>query len=146
MKNLKTLITKLLTGEAMRYLIIGVCTTLVNFVIFTVMTKGFGMDATPLGVTISNCVSIPASIVFAYVANKLVVFRSHCKSMGELMAEIVKFFGARALTMVLEFVGVELLVNRWGMDSVLGKLAMQVFVIVANYFISKFLVFTGKKK
>ena len=133
-------------GEAIRYVIIGGCTTLVNFGVFTVMMRLMGFESMARGVTIANAVSIVLSILFAYVANKLFVFRSHCPNFKALCAECAGFFCGRGLAMLLELVGVELLVNRWKMDAAVGKLIMQVFVIVSNYFFSKFLVFRKKKK
>lgn len=127
-------------GEVLRYLIIGGCTTLFNLIIFTVMVKAFFID-----VTVSNVTSVILSILFAYVTNKLFVFRSHCASLAELAAEFAKFVGARLVTMVIEVGGVYLLVNIIGQDELLGKLETQVLVIIGNYFISKFLVFKNKK-
>ena len=123
-------------GEVLRYLIIGGCTTLVNFVVFTILVRLFYID-----VTISNVTSVIVSILFAYVANKWFVFRSRCSSLSSLFAEFCKFVGARLVTMVIEVGGVYLLVNVIGQDELLGKLETQVVVIVGNYFISKFLVF-----
>ena len=132
-------------GEAIRYVIIGGCTTLVNFGVFTLMTKLMGFESTARGVTIANAVSIVISILFAYVAKKLFVFRSHCPNFKSLCLECAGFFFGRGLAMLIELGGVELLVNRWHADAVVGKLAIQVFVIVSNYFFSKFLVFRKKK-
>ena len=90
-------IIRLLTSEGMRYLFIGGCTTLVNLVVFTVLCRIVHLD-----VNISNIISVAVSILFAYVANKLVVFRSHCSSLSELAAECARFIGARLATMVIE--------------------------------------------
>ncbi len=127
-------------GEAIRYVVIGVLTTLVNFLVYTLLCKGFSVD-----VTVSNVTSVIISILFAYVTNKIFVFKSRCASFGQLCGEFVKFVGARLLTMVIEVGGVFLLVNVLKGDELLGKLATQVIVIVGNYFISKFLVFTSKR-
>lgn len=128
-------------GEAFRYIIIGGCTTLVNFLVYTFMCKVLFID-----VTVSNVTAIVISILFAYVTNKKIVFRSHCKNLYELFLEFVKFVGARLLTMLLEVGGVFLLVNIIGQDPVVGKLETQIFVIVGNFFISKYLVFRLKKE
>ena len=133
-------------AEAIRYVLIGGCTTLVNFGVFTLMTKCMGFDSTARGVTVANAVSIVVSILFAYVANKLFVFRRHCPDLKNLVLECLGFICGRGIAMVMELVGVDLLVNRWGMAPLPGKLIMQVFVIVSNYFVSKFLVFRKDKK
>lgn len=130
----------LLTSEGMRYLFIGGCTTLVNLVVFTVLCRIVHLD-----VNISNIISVAVSILFAYVANKLVVFRSHCSSLGELAAECARFIGARLATMVIEVGGVYVLYNIIHQDELIAKLETQVLVVIGNYFISRFIVFRDRK-
>lgn len=133
-------IIRLLTSEGMRYLFIGGCTTLVNLVVFTVLCRIVHLD-----VNISNIISVAVSILFAYIANKLVVFRSHCNSLGELAAECARFIGARLATMVIEVGGVYVLYNIIHQDELIAKLETQVLVVIGNYFISRFIVFRDRK-
>ena len=133
-------IIRLLTSEGMRYLFIGGCTTLVNLVVFTVLCRLVHLD-----VNISNIISVAVSILFAYIANKLVVFRSHCNSFGELAAECARFIGARLATMVIEVGGVYVLYNIVHQDELIAKLETQVLVVIGNYFISRFIVFRDRK-
>ena len=56
------------------------------------------------------------------------------------------FIGARIATLVIEVGGVWLAVSVIGQDKMIGKLETQVLVVIGNYFISKFLVFTGNKE
>ena len=132
---------KFLNAETFRYLFIGVCTTLVNLAVFTVLCKFVHMN-----VNLANFISIVTAILFAYVTNKLYVFRSHCASFGELAAEFVKFCGARVATMVIELGGVFLIYNILGFDEMIAKCCTQVFVVIGNYFISKFFVFRGTEE
>lgn len=131
---------KKLDTEAIRYIIVGGLTTLVNLVVFSVLCKLMNVD-----VTISNIISVITAILFAYVTNKIFVFRSKTHGIKELFAEASKFIGARLLTMVIEVGGVFLLVNIIGQDEFIGKLETQVIVLVGNYFISKFIVFKGEE-
>ena len=123
-------------GETIRYLIVGAMTTLVNFCLFALMTKLMNID-----ITVSNVVSISVSILFAYVTNKLVVFRQRGKTGAVLVFEFVKFVGSRLLTMALEIGVVLLFVNVFGTDELIGKVASLVLVVIANYVISKLFVF-----
>lgn len=135
-------------GEAVRYVAAGGLTTLVSITTFHVLCLLFGVDPdAPDGfyVTVANVISIVLSILFAYVVNKLLVFRSHCDSSRSLMAEFCKFVGARLFTMAVEVFGVYLFVNIIGQYPLLGKVETQVVIVVLNYIISKFLVFTKKK-
>ena len=128
-------------GEAVRYIIIGLCTTAVNYLAFALLTEVCGLE-----VNLSNAAAIAVSIIFAYVANKLFVFRSHCKSFLALAAEFGKFVGARLITMAVEFGGVYVMYNLLSINEHIAKLSTQVVVIIGNYFISKLLVFTGKEE
>ena len=137
---------KIIYSEAFMYLFIGGCTTLVNLVVFSVLTYGTSLGNSDLGITISNVISIVLSILFAYVSNKLFVFHSKTNSFKELLYEMGKFIGARIATLVIEVGGVWLAVSVIGQDKMIGKLETQVLVVIGNYFISKFLVFTGNKE
>ena len=127
---------KKIAGETGRYLIIGVLTTLVNFSIFAIMTKKMN-----IGVTVSNVTSISASILFAYVTNKLIVFRQRGKTGAGLVLEFVKFVGSRLFTMAMEIGVVLLFVDVFGKDELIGKIVSLVLVVIVNYIISKLIVF-----
>ena len=90
-------ILQVLNTEGMRYLIIGGCTTLVNLVVYAFLCR-----VVHLNVNVSNIISIIVAIIFAYITNKLIVFRSHCSSFGELAAECARFVGARLATMAID--------------------------------------------
>lgn len=119
-----------------RYVFVGGLTTFVNMGIYALLCYVFDV-----GVTVSNIISVAGAIIFAYIANKIFVFRSHCSNAAEVAAECLKFVGARISTMIIEVGGVFLLVNILKMDKLAGKLATQIIVLIGNYFISKFLVF-----
>ena len=123
-------------GETIRYLIVGGATTLVNYGLFELLHSLAG-----LGVTVSNVTSIAASVIFAYVANKLIVFRMRSESLKELVTEFFKFVGSRLFTIALEIWAVELFDKVLGMSARLGKIVSLVVVVVTNYFISKLIVF-----
>lgn len=129
-------------GEAVRYIVIGVCTTAVNYAVFALLDKLFGVNE-----NVSNVIAVTASILFAYVTNKLFVFRSHCEGIGELLLEFLKFIGSRLFTMALELLGLPFF--RWifpKLDELIIKLALNVIVIILNYVFGKLLVFRKKKQ
>ena len=126
-------------GERARYLIVGGLTTLINFGLFTLLNEIMGVDS-----TVSNLISIPVSILFAYIANKLAVFRRHSGSIEELAAEFCKFVGSRLFTMAIDVGVVFLFDNVLSWNATVGKAISQVIVIVVNYIISKALVFRLK--
>lgn len=123
-------------GEAIRYLAVGGCTTLIDYGVFYVMTAYWHRD-----VTVSNVVSVSLAILFAYAANKVVVFRSKTARMAQVFLESARFLGARLVTMALEVGAVWLFVDVLGQNGQLGKAEAILLVIIANYLLSKFFVF-----
>jgi len=135
-KIVKYIFGKDLGGETIRYLIVGALTTFVNYGLFELLHSLIG-----LGVTVSNVTSIAASVIFAYIANKLVVFMKRSGTFNELALEFFKFVGSRLFTIALEIGMVELFDKVLGADARLGKIISLVLVVIANYFISKLIVF-----
>lgn len=127
-------------GEAVRYIFIGGCTTLLDYLTYHLLLKGVHCS-----VTISNLISTILAILFAYAANKLYVFKSRTHSVSEFVCEFLRFIGARLFTMVIEIGGVYLLVNTLKQDELLGKAEVIVLVIILNYFLSKLIVFRKKR-
>ena len=125
--------------DTLRYIVAGSATTAVNFVLFAVLTKGFGINDRT-----ANLVAISAAILFAYVINKLYVFRSRERGKAETAAEFVKFIAGRLVTMAIEYYGYIAIIALLS-DELVSKAATQIVVFVLNYVISKLLVFRKKK-
>ena len=128
---------KVMTKEVMFYIILGVCTTLVNLISFQLLTK-----VCKLNDNLSNAIAIILSVLFAYITNKDIVFHSEASSAKEKWMEFFKL--GRAATMVLEFVG-GLLMFKLPIDKMISKIILTFVVIVLNFFISKFFAFKKKK-
>ena len=142
-----------LDREEIRYVIVGGLTTLVNFGLFALMNKILGIndaavasESVSIPLLIANTTSISSAILFAYITNKLFVFKRHSDSRSQLALEFVKFVGTRLLTMALEIGSVQLLVDEFKMNAILGKAASQVLVVTINYIVSKLIVFRGSKQ
>ncbi len=123
--------------DKLLYLFFGALTTLVNLVVFYLLTE----RPWQINVTVGNVISIILAILFAYITNKIWVFNSKTNDAKALFAEFARFVGGRMSTMVIEVGGVFLIFNIMGQPKMLAKLVTQVIVIIGNYFISKFLVF-----
>lgn len=123
-------------GESLRYIIIGGCTTLIDYLAYYGMVLYLHID-----VHVSNVGSATLAILFAYVTNKFFVFVSHTSSFAEHIMEFLKFIASRLFTLILEFAGVKFFVDILGQDFRIGKAETIVVVIIANYFLSKYIVF-----
>lgn len=127
--------------EIINYLIFGVLTTVVSFVVYFIFAKVFKIDE-----VISNVISWFFSVLFAFITNKLYVFESKETGKKTLLKEIISFYLARLFTGVVCDLGVfALMVKTFKINDVLSKLVTQVIVTVLNYVFSKLLVFKNNK-
>ena len=135
------MIKKLLNKEFIMYIIFGVCTTLVNFLAYLVLTRCIVIsENADFNVTIANIIAWILSVLFAYVTNKIWVFES--KAVGKaLIKEITAFFSCRVASLLLDvlivFVGFTLL----KFPDMPVKLVSNVFVVIFNYIFSKLFIF-----
>ena len=143
-EKLKALMRKY--REQIMYLIFGVGTTIVSWVVFEYSYRLLGVRL----VWLSNLLSFIAAVIFAYITNKLFVFRSKSWEPRFLWKEISSFLAARIVSFFFEELGMILCVQvfRLGEYSLLGidgamlcKIGLSVIVVILNYFFSKFIVF-----
>lgn len=128
-------------SEVCRYLIIGICTTLVNYLLFLFLCYMTPMGDSNAGINGANVIAISVAIVFAYVTNRVIVFKSEACGKMAIAKEMMRFVLARLGTMAIEVIGVYLMVSLAGQEPFAGKLLIQIIVVAGNYFISRYLVF-----
>lgn len=150
--SMNKLFHKLCNRETVSYLIFGVLTTVINYVTFALMLCFFGEEST----LVANGVAFVAAVAFAYITNKLFVFRSKSWAWAVLAREISSFVGARLFSFA--FVELGLLVCMWlrveqyslfGINGIMiAKIILSFAVVILNYFFSKFFIFkkSGKEK
>ena len=122
--------------EVISYLVFGVLTTLVNFIVF------FAFD-TVLDVQylIANAISIAASIIFAFFTNKKYVFKSETLTVRAWIKEFFLFCSFRLISAGFDMLSMFILIGFLQLDSNLSKLATQFIVVFLNYFFSKWFMF-----
>lgn len=122
--------------DILAYLVFGVLTTVVNYLVYLPVYNILGLPA-----SVSNMLAWAVAVVFAYLTNKPFVFKSHDWSMKTVIPELTKFVGCRiasgAMETVILFIAVDLL--HW--NGNVWKLLTSVLVVILNYFASKLLVF-----
>ena len=127
--------------ELLMYLIFGGLTTLVSLSTYFFCTA-FILDAEDMiQLQIANIVSWIVSVTFAYLTNKKYVFQSR----NPVGKEVGKFYFSRLGTLFIDMVFMYLFVTIIACNDAIVKVVIQVFVIVINYLLSKFLVFKEEK-
>ena len=81
------------------------------------------------------------SILFAYVTNRVWVFESRAKGFTAVFWEMVRFFGCRGASFVLDLVCMRVGVGGLHVNDKVMKLLSNVIVIIVNYVFSKVFVF-----
>lgn len=145
---------KILNGEVVRYIIFGLLTTAVNFIVYFTVTAVFG-DHTYLAANVAAWV---VAVAFAYVTNKLFVFDSKSWDKSVVVRELGAFVSARVFSLLVEEAGLYVMIGLWRFDrfvidlavmqiggGTIVKLFMQFVVIVMNYVFSKLVIFRKKQ-
>ena len=128
--------------EIINYLVFGVLTTLVNFVLYFIFSKIIGIDE-----IISNGLAWFFSVLFAYITNKIFVFDSKTDTIKLLLIEMGSFFLARVLSGILCDVGTfAVMIRVFKINDVIAKIVTQVMVVILNYILSKFVIFKKNEK
>ena len=136
--------------EIVSYVFWGVMTTVVNYVVYFLLTEGLQVYYLT-----SNVIAWAVSVLFAYFVNKLFVFRSKDWALRVALRELWQMAASRLFTLGLEtgilwfFVDMlrwgEAVIHLTGSAAVHGdtvvKLAANVVVVVVNYVLSKFIIF-----
>lgn len=137
MEKIKGLLVKY--WDILSYLIFGVLTTVVNYLVYLPMYNMVGLSA-----AVSNCIAWVVAVAFAYLTNKPFVFRSHDWSKETVVPELTKFVSCRVASGVMETVIIFLAVDLMGWNGNIWKLVTSVLVVILNYIFSKLIVFKKK--
>lgn len=126
--------------EQLVYLFIGGITTVISFTVYEALVF-LGLD-----VVISNVISWIFAVIWAYVGNKLFVFRDKEKLPGRVAFQIFKFVSSRVFSLGVETALIWLGYEKIGISKYLVKLPVAVFVVILNYITGKLLVFARPKR
>jgi len=155
MEKLKQLYHKY--EDIIRYVFFGGLTTVVSFAShfiarfagaelpdeITLASLQAALDNSAVSATLATTISWICAVTFAFVTNKIFVFRSREKGKG-IIREALMFYGARLTSYWVEVLMMFLLVTKMGINELLIKVMAQVVILVMNYLFSKFIVFKKK--
>ena len=137
MKKIKALIVQY--WEVLSYLIFGVLTTVVNYLVYLPVYNLLGLSA-----ALSNAIAWVVAVTFAYLTNKPFVFKSHDWSAKTVIPELTKFVGCRVASGAAETLILLVTVDILCWNGNIWKLVTSVLVVVMNYIASKLVVFRKK--
>ena len=143
---------KLLNRETILYIIFGVATTVVNYIVFHLLYNVLWSQSHSLA---ANAAAFVAAVIFAFVVNKLFVFESRSWDAATLKREIPAFLGARIGSFGIEEAGLFLAEKVFKLGGVVAitlggtafdwitvvKIALAFVVVALNYVFCKLFVF-----
>ncbi len=127
--------------EVIAYLIVGVITTIISLVSYYLFSRIAKCDYQT-----ATILSWILSVLFAFFANKIVVFKSKTNDHKAFLIELFNFFKYRILSLVIDMASMFCLIELLHINDMISKIIVQFIIVVANYVFSKFLIFNQKKK
>ncbi|MGN1481539.1 GtrA family protein [Porcipelethomonas sp.] len=129
--------------EAIMYTFFGALTTLVGIV--TKLIIFYAVPGKPVWEsTAAVAFSWICAVTFAFFTNKKYVFKNETHTSKEFWKVFFSFYGARAVTFAMEEVIFLVFYNWLGMNEVIVTFGSQVLIFIANYVLSKLMVFRKK--
>ncbi|MBB5262944.1 putative flippase GtrA [Catenibacillus scindens] len=122
--------------ELVWYVICGGMTTLVNIV-------SYGVCADILGIhyLVSNFIAWVLSVLFAYVSNRTLVFKSKKRGASAIFREFTLFVSGRLMSMAGDMIIMFLCVSVAMLPGIVAKILSNIFVMIFNYVFSKLIIF-----
>ena len=127
--------------EVILYLIFGVLTTIISLAVYYILTITILNPENALLLQIANVFSWICGVTFAYITNRIFVFKSNNKNK---LKEATTFVGARIITLLMDMLIMAIGVTFLHYNDKIIKIISQVVVIVSNYLFSKLFVFKKK--
>ncbi len=165
METIKKIFKRVVNRETIMYIIFGVLTTLVNWVVYSIFDRIFS-DGHVVEKTAASAGSIEAAfdtflskgtagiiawvaaVAFAYVTNRIWVFSERAHGTKNIILECGRFVGARVATGIIEILGPPALVVLGLTAKIMGldvaRIIVSVIIVVLNYIFSKLFVFKEK--
>ena len=125
--------------EMVNYLIGGVLSTIVNWLAYVICSRLFHLHYMT-----STVIAFIIGLIFAYIVNKLLVFKSKDFQIAVICKEFALFTMGRVASLVMEMGMMYAFVDLLHMYDLIAKFICLIFVMITNYLFSKLLVFKEK--
>jgi len=128
--------------EIWAYLIVGVLTTIVSMIVKLGLLYTILSSENALHVQLAEIISWIVAVAFAYITNRIFVFKSKSK---KYFQEIVSFVGGRIFTLLVGMFIMWFICTLLGLNDktwvLIATLIDQIAVTILNYVVSKIFVF-----
>ena len=124
--------------EFWNYIIVGLLTTIVSLIVYFGLTRTVLNIDIPIQLQIANITSWIVALLFAYITNRIFVFKSKNKN---IVSEFAMFVVSRIASLLMDMFCMFMIVSVLSLSDIIGKIVSQVVVTIANYIFSKIFVF-----
>ncbi len=125
--------------EVLLYLFFGGLTTVISIGSFWVCNSLLSLNE-----HLANTISWVLAVLFAFLTNRVWVFRAPAKG-AAFWRQMIGFYGGRLATFLAEELVILVFVTWIGFPGLAVKIAAQIMVLILNYVVSKVFVFRNKK-
>ncbi|HCC01210.1 MAG TPA: teichoic acid glycosylation protein [Ruminococcaceae bacterium] len=129
----------LTSKEMILYIVFGIITTLLNLVVYFLLT-----DAVKMNKPLAYFIAWAVGVTIAFITNKKYVFESKVKKKKGILFELGTFIGGRLLTFGIGEVLITAFVVMLHQSNLWWKLITNVIEIVGNWLVSKYITFKKK--
>ena len=116
-------------------------TILITLIAYYICVSTFLNPNNNTELQIANIISWIIAVIFAYITNRVFVFKSKSK---KIFKESITFISSRIITLLLDMLTMYLMVSICNINDKISKLVSQIIVIILNYIFSKIYVFNKK--
>lgn len=137
---LKKIIKDLFSVEMLLYILFGTGTAVIDIGLYSVCYDNLPIKSVML-TSVSNLIAWVAATLFAFITNKLFVFRHRHNGKKKSMYEMIKFFSARLFSLAFSMIMLIVLVDMMNKNAFTSKILATVVIVILNYIASKLLIF-----
>ncbi|SEU09419.1 Putative flippase GtrA (transmembrane translocase of bactoprenol-linked glucose) [Salinibacillus kushneri] len=130
-----------MSKEITNYIIFGILTTLINFLVYVFLTKVISLNY-----QFSTALAWIAAVLFAYFTNKKYVFRAGYDDIIQNIKRFFLFVHYRILSLLVDLLVMYIIIEFFlYLDDLVAKIIANIVVIIFNYITSKWFVFSNKE-
>lgn len=111
--------------QVLKFLVVGVLVTAIDFLVLTICTEVFGVDY-----LLSNCLAFSISVIVNYLLSMRYVFKSGREN-GKL--DFIAFLVMSVLGLGLNSLAMWMCVELFGVRYLYGKIAATIVVTIYNF-------------
>ncbi len=125
--------------EIVLYIVFGIGTTAVDFAVS--LSLVYLLD---VNLYLSKVIAWVCAVIFAYVTNRIFVFRSENKGVKNVLIEAGEFVAGRLISLGLQELMMVILYDGMKLSELTVLILSSILVIILNYIFGKLLVFRKK--